>query len=185
MMIPITPHNTRLYFINLNGLNLQNNAAKFCDLCEELYKSDVHLFVAAELNLDTQKFAIQKALQDTARKTQTSTSTISAEKFYKPGGTMIMAQGDLVGRITERGSDSMGRWSWIKLVGKNQRLVTLISAYQVCARPTNRTGITAYHQQQSILRQRGIKKAKPRHFFHATSRNLSDYARQETNPSFL
>jgi hypothetical protein len=104
MTIPIPRHTTRLYFINVNGLNLQKNSAKFRDLCEEMHRSDVHLFAAAEINLDTQKFAVRQALQDTARKTfphhciQTSSSTIPADKFYKPGGTMIMAQGDLVGR---------------------------------------------------------------------------------------
>jgi hypothetical protein len=69
MMVPILPHTTRLYFIKLNGLNLQNNLVQFCDLCKELHKSDVHLFAAAELNLDTQKYAVHKALQGTARKT--------------------------------------------------------------------------------------------------------------------
>jgi hypothetical protein len=48
-----------------------------------------------------------------------STSTTLADKFYKPDGTMILAQGNLVGRIKDRGSNSLlGRWSWIKLVGK-------------------------------------------------------------------
>jgi hypothetical protein len=58
-------------------------------------------------------------------------------------------QGDLVGRIKEHGSDSLGHWSWIKLVGKNQKLITVILAYQVCSRPTNQSGTTAYHQQES------------------------------------
>lgn len=182
MQLPISENTTRLYFINLNGLNLQNQSVKFRELCEELHQSDVHLFAAAEHNLDTNKFAVRKSLQDTARKTfkhhciQTATSSTVAEKFYKPGGTMIMAQGDVVGRIKDRGSDPLGRWSWIKMVGKNHRIVTLISAYQVCAKPTNRTGTTAYHQQESILRQRGIKKAKakPRKYFQ---RDLNEFIR--------
>jgi hypothetical protein len=171
MPIPSPPNTTRLYFINLNGLNLEKKAVKFRDLCEELRKADLHLFSAAKHNLDTNKFAVQQNLQNIARKSfphqciQTATSSTLANKFYKPGGTLIMAQGDLVGRIKDRGSDSLGRWSWMTMVGKNQRLVTVISAYQVCIRPTNRTGTTAYHQQESLLRQKGIKKAKPRKYF--------------------
>jgi hypothetical protein len=183
MQIPILPEITRLYFINLNGLNLTNKSVKFRELCEEIRRSDIHLFAAAEHNLDTNKFSVRKCLQDTARKTfaqhhiQLATSTIPAEKFYKPGGTMVMAQGDIVGRIKARGSDTLGRWSWIQLVGKHQKLITLISAYQVCARPTNRSGTTAYHQQESLLRQRGIKKAnaKPRKYFH---RDLQDFIKR-------
>ena len=87
---------------------------------------------------------------------------------------MILAQGDVVGRKNEKGSDSLGRWTWIKLVGCNQKIITLISAYQVCVRPTKKTGTTAYHQQESLLRQKGARKAKPRKFFH---RDLNEFVR--------
>jgi hypothetical protein len=97
---------------------------------------------------------------------QTATSLIPADKFYKPGGTMLLAQGNVVGRIKERGSDPLGRWSWIKLIGRDKRLITVISAYQVCVRPTHPTGTTAYHQQESLLRQQGIPKPKPRKHFY-------------------
>jgi hypothetical protein len=166
VMLPLSPDTTRLYFINLNGLNLQNNSVKFRELCEELHKSEVHLFAAAEHNLDTHKFAVRQCLQYTARKgfqhhcIQTATSSTLATKFYKSGGTMIMAQGDIVGWIKDRGSDSLGRWSWIKLVGQNNCLFTLISAYQVCLRPTNGSSTPTYHQQESLLHQRGNKKSK-------------------------
>lgn len=83
-----------------------------------------------------------------------------------------MAQGDIVGCIKARGSDSLGRWSWVRLVDKNQKLITVISAYQVCSRPTHHSGTTAYHQQESLLRQKRIKKAKPRKYFQ---RDLSEF----------
>jgi hypothetical protein len=105
---------------------------------------------------------------------QTATSSIPAEKFYKPGGTMLLAQGNVVGRIKERGSDPLGRWSWIKLIGRNKQLITVISAYHVCVQPTHTTGTTAYHQQESLLRQKGIQKPKPRKYFQ---RNLSEFIR--------
>jgi endonuclease/exonuclease/phosphatase family metal-dependent hydrolase len=62
----------------------------------------------------------------------------------------------------------------MKLIGKDKKLTTIISAYQVCARPTYWTGTTAYHQQESLLRQRGAKKAKPIQFFY---RNLKEFIR--------
>jgi hypothetical protein len=181
MIMPCDPHSTRLYFINLNGLNLQKDAVQFRDLCEEIRKADIDVFAAAEHNLDSNKYVVRQALQTTARKSfnhhclQTATSSIQADKFYKPGGTLLLAQGDIVGRIKERGSDSLGRWSWMKLLGCNKRLITIISAYQVCTRPTHRTGTTAYHQQQSLLRQKGAKKANPRKFFH---RDLQEFVRR-------
>jgi hypothetical protein len=64
---------------------------------------------------------------------QLATSAIPTDKFYKPSGTLLLANGDLIGRIKDKGSDYMGWWSWMKFVGKNQRLITIILAYQVCA----------------------------------------------------
>jgi hypothetical protein len=63
----------------------------------------------------------------------------------------MAAQGNMVGRVKDRQSNSMGRWSWMKLVRRNQRLITIISAYQACVRPINCAGTTAYHHQESLL----------------------------------
>jgi hypothetical protein len=140
----------------------------------------LHLLEAVEHNLDTNKFVVHGSLQDITNKSfqhhciQTVTSSTTANKFYKPGGTMLMAQGDLVGRIKNQGSNLLGRWSWLKLVGKNQRLVTVILACQVCGHPTNQTGATAYHQQESLLHQQRIKRAKQRKYFQ---RNLQEIIR--------
>jgi hypothetical protein len=62
----------------------------------------------------------------------------------------------------------------MKLVGRNNKIIMLISAYQVCVRPTNRTGTTAYHQQESLLHLKGAKKANPRKYFH---RDLDEFIR--------
>lgn len=73
--------------------------------------SDIQLFAGAEHNLDTNKFAVRQSLQNIARQSfthhslQTATSSTKADRFYKPGGTLILAQGDMVGRIKDRGSD--------------------------------------------------------------------------------
>ena len=38
--------------------------------------------------------------------------------MYLTGGTALVTKGKITGRIIERGSDVMGRFSWIKLNGK-------------------------------------------------------------------
>jgi hypothetical protein len=68
MQTPAPSNTTRLYFINMNGLNLQKKSVKFRDLCEDVRKSNIDVFAAAEHNLDTNKFAIRQSLQDIARK---------------------------------------------------------------------------------------------------------------------
>jgi hypothetical protein len=52
MMIPIETATTQLYFINLNGINLDKKEIKFRDL-----------FTAAEHNLDKSKFGVRQSLQ--------------------------------------------------------------------------------------------------------------------------
>jgi hypothetical protein len=86
--------------------------------------------------LDSNKFAVRQALQTIARKLfqhhclQTATSSTKADKFYKPGGTLLLAQGDTVGRIKERGSDSLGRWAWMRLIGRDLGLSSMCASHK-------------------------------------------------------
>jgi hypothetical protein len=92
-------------------------------MCKEIQKLDIHLFAAAEHNLDTNKFAVRQELQNIACQSytqhwlQTLTSTTKANKLYKPGGMLLPVQGNMVGRIKDPGSNPLGRWMWVKLEG--------------------------------------------------------------------
>eukprot|EP00957_Ditylum_brightwellii_P026793 2026528-Ditylum_brightwellii.AAC.2 len=74
-----------------------------------------------------------------------ASSTIPTTNDYKPGGTMNILQGDVVGWIVESGQDEMGQWVYIKLATKNDKIVTIITVYQPC-KVSKRNGITSYHQ---------------------------------------
>ena len=58
-----------------------------------------------------------------------------------------MVQDDLVTRLFSKGTDPLGRWSFCKYSGRHGKLISVITVYQVCVRPTNKVGNTAYHQQ--------------------------------------
>jgi hypothetical protein len=80
---------------------------------------------------------------------------------YKPGGTAIIVQGDSTGHITlTPDSDKYGRWSYVTTTGANGSTNIFITSYQICRKPTNRTGITAFHQQQAafITEKRSYKR---------------------------
>jgi hypothetical protein len=87
--------------------------------------------------------------------------------IYKPGGTGILVLGSVVGRQEPngRGGDTMGRWSYLQLQRKHFPPITVISAYQVCPRPTNPLGNTAYHQQMRALNISGTYSLHPRQAF--------------------
>ena len=79
---------------------------------------------------------------------QTRTSTT-----YKPGGTGIVGQGNIAGRIKNHDNDPYGRWTTVYLQGKSNKTIVVISVYQICTRPTNKIRGTACHQQEAAFIQ--------------------------------
>jgi hypothetical protein len=78
---------------------------------------------------------------------------------------MILATDGITGRVINQMSDLLGRWTHLQLAGRNGRILNFITAYQVCPRPTNKTGTTAFHQQESLLRTQGRADPNPRRNF--------------------
>jgi hypothetical protein len=66
---------------------------------------------------------------------QTSESVEPGMERYKPGGTLTVAVQPWCGRIADRGDDTtgLGRWSWIKLRGTQNKFVFVITAYRPVA----------------------------------------------------
>jgi hypothetical protein len=162
---------TRFIFLNINGVNLRNEAAALRDIFEDQRQMETDLFGLGKINVDTTQFGVKQkcyaALQKSFDhgKMVLSSSTITTENEYRPGGTMIVGQDTIVGRMVATGNDRMGRWSWTKLSGSGGKRINFIVVYQVCSRPTNKTGITAYHQQENILRLERKDNRRPRKYF--------------------
>ena len=96
----------------------------------------------------------------------TSTSSEQTENWYKPGGTMVLALNHSTSRLIERGTDNpLGRWSYLEFVGKSNKRVIIISAYQVCHQKFDATADTASAQQIRILQATGIANPNPRQIF--------------------
>jgi hypothetical protein len=63
----------------------------------------------------------------------------------------------------------MGRWSYTKFVGTRGKIITVITAYQVCNTPfttTKKKSRTAAAQHASMMRQQGITGTHPCKQFH-------------------
>jgi hypothetical protein len=79
---------------------------------------------------------------------------------------MILAQANITGRIIHNKSgDPLGQWTYLQLAGCNRKVLNFITAYQVCPRPTIKTGTTAYHRQESLLQTQGQTDHNPCHNF--------------------
>ena len=164
---------TRMLFHNVNGLSLKGTEG-FDVFLNEQALLQVDIQAISEHCLDTTKFRVLHDASEIARLCipgrhviQLDSSSEPAIHQYKPGGTGLLLLGPITGRLEPqgRGGDPMGRWSYVHLRRKHLPPLTIISAYQVCPRPTNLLGNTAYHQQQRILHQTGRNDIHPRTAF--------------------
>jgi hypothetical protein len=118
----------------------------------------------SEHNLDTTNYdtrqKLHKAMKLTSNhyKLQAGFSNIPAIREYKPGGTLTFIRNHLSARVVDKGSDPMGRWTYIRLKCRGQRHVVIITAYQPCkGKPKPDGSMTVINQHYSILLQQKAK----------------------------
>jgi exonuclease III len=120
---------------------------------DTLYRTTNHLI----------RHTLQKNYRDTHFRYQFASSNITYNTIHKRGGVGLLTVGPIVGRVTEKGADDLGRWTWQSLTAKTGKVV-VVCCYQVCATSTSSTRISsasAYSQQASIVRQRGVEHPNP------------------------
>ena len=159
----------RVFCQNINGIKYDELGGETEEIGHFMEKNEIDVMGITEHNVDNRSekvvSTIYQALQRVSRTfthvlggTETKTETT-----YKPGGTMIISRGNIRGRITEKGKDKLGRWTYQKIRCKKEKTLWMITAYQVCKGGTT-AGFTAAAQQTSALRQQGDN-AHPREAF--------------------
>ena len=164
---------TRLYFQNVNGLQMDTVGGDFSEVCHTANEIQADIVCIAEHNLDTTKYHIKSIMEDQKRKIcgqqarlTHASSTIQMSGNYKPGGTLQLSQGNITARLLTTGADELGRWTYQTFAGKANKPVTIITVYQVCHKSARNQGqYTASSQQESLLRQRGETDYTPRKAF--------------------
>lgn len=162
---------TRVYFINVNGIQFGAEGGDMNDICRQMQESNIDVIGAAEIHLDTTLPHVNTTMNRCVRKVlgrQSKLLMSSSRRSYgtphKPGGTLLLSQGSILGRWKDGGKDDMGRWTYSSYRGSQGRLITIISAYQVCKdnphldTSTHRTKrkYSASIQQYSMMRAKGI-----------------------------
>jgi hypothetical protein len=179
---PKPDESSRFYFINPNGFQLNASGGTFAEFCAETKRISADYIGVSEHNLDGHQSRVKKICHNTARREFDhyslilSSSDIPTDTSFKPGGTMSLTVGSMTARIKSSGSDPMGRWTYTKFVGTRGKIITIITAYQVCDKPvttaTKKKSRTAAAQQVSMMRIRGITNTHPRKQFCADLRNF-------------
>ncbi|KAG7344320.1 hypothetical protein IV203_022328 [Nitzschia inconspicua] len=152
---PKPPEHTRLYFVNANGLLHGALGGEFAEVCETMSEQHIDIMGIAESHLDTRFPNLVQTCAAAARRTFTHSRICMASSrrtynaSYKPGGTAMISNGPVTGRITQTHCDSMGRWCSTSHRGAGGYHVTAVIAYQVCkTRPTK--DMSANPSQQPI-----------------------------------
>ena len=159
MQISKPKNTTRLYTQNTNGFKLTTDVGgTFLTAAQQLRRMKVDIAGFSEINLDTTKPRVQEKLHTASRLTtdhyrlQTSSSQVKAKFEYKPGGTLTLLRNNVTSRLARKGSDPLGRWSYVTLNCKGTGKITFITAYQVgTSRPKPDGKMTAATQQYSQL----------------------------------
>jgi len=166
----------RLYCQNLNGIKLDALGGDFAELCYLANEVQSDVLGVTEHNLDNTQYRVTSRMHETRTRilgaTQTKLSMastpITMRQQYKPGGTLMLANGSIMTRMIESGTDEMGRWSYQVFAGKLSRRVTVVTAYQVGGNSSIHSlqgKRTARAQQASLLMQRNETEIDPRKHF--------------------
>jgi len=92
----------------------------------------------------------------------TSTSAEKASDWFKPGGTLTMTLNQWSGRVIQSGTDTnLGHRSYLKLIGKHEKRLIVMSGYRVCNQQFDATSQTVTSQQTHLLQADGIPNPQP------------------------
>ena len=186
MQLPKPENTTRLISLNINGFRSANEFQDVLEIAEQLKLSSADLINFQETNINWRSQCLSHCYEKFRRvyhhaRLSTSSSTINYRTEYQPGGTCSIATDNYVGRVVETGSDNeMGRWSFIRMLGKHGRQIVLVSAYQVCNQRANQVGDrTAFAQQLSLLRRNGKDCSPRKSFFDDLDTKIEEWREKE------
>ena len=155
----------RILSVNVNGLCLDTpSQPNLHEILTDSTMMQADAILFQETNTDFKKIVAMNILQQTLKfyhqnhATTTSNSTVYAKNNnWLPGGTITSVLGRWTGaKITSGNNRPLGRWSWISLKGKGNKVITLVNVYRVNSGHTNLGEYTNYKQQVFIKLNEGV-----------------------------
>jgi hypothetical protein len=109
-----------------------------------------------------------------------SSSTASVLNFTKPGGNMVGITGSLVGRVRDTITDPYGRWCGYTLIGRDNKEIMVLTAYNVSQYKNAKVGEdTLFNQQIALYKLNNIREPDPKKLFIEDLTDLVTKARAE------
>ena len=160
----------RIFYININGLDLSKKGHSWLQLCQSLEEKGVDAICLTETNVNWDKQhlfnSFKKTLRETWPKEKVTTCTSNTNTTwkgdYKPGGTSITLTGRLSSAVVNKGQDNsgLGRWTFTTILGKNNNKTTIFNVYRPGNTAIELVGNSTVIKQQWII-QKYLKKGHP------------------------
>jgi len=159
----------RLLSKNTNTINPYN--LDMVAITDELNNLGASIFAAQETNINWNPSTISliaaQCCQASKQVLLSTASSVTQEKdWHQPGGTLLMTLNKWTSQVIDRGMDKpLGRWSFVELVGQQEKKVIIVSAYRVCNQKFDAASNTATAQQIRLMQTHGVMNSKPRTAF--------------------
>jgi hypothetical protein len=115
-----------------------------------------------------------------------SSSTAPVLNFTKPGGNMVGITGSLVGRVRDTITDLYGRWCGYTLIGRDNKEIMVLTAYNVSQYKNAKVGEdTLFNQQVAMYKLNTIREPDPKKIFINDLTELVMKARKEDKDIIL
>ena len=148
---------------NVDGLSSSDQKADVLHFMKAIADKAVAVFGIQEPNRNFEQNEVRESFHRIVNKASThhhgsvSSAKMNWPQEYQPGGTAVSIRNKWATRYLDKGSDELGRWSWVTIEGQGKTRITFISAYRVCdgASEAPLTSRTVRAQQEWMYADRG------------------------------
>ena len=169
-----TPY-VRLYCQNVNGI-FDREGIGLDSAFKEIKQAGADIFTFNETHGDESNAVARRALRLSKQrmwrdnnedcKIIHSSSVSPVLTFTKPGGNMVGITGSLVGRVRDTITDPYGRWCGYTLIGKDNKEILILTAYNVSQVVNAKVGDdTLFNQQIALYKLNNIREPDPKKIF--------------------
>jgi exonuclease III len=163
----------RILSHNVNGLSTTDQQADVLHFANALAEKLVAVFGIQEPNRNFEREYMLTSFHRIINQVCThhhgavSSAKMQWTQDHQPGGTAVSVMNKWATRFLDKGSDDLGRWSWITIAGQGTTKITFVSAYRVCdgAIEAPITARTVRAQQEWMYADRGYASVNLRQQF--------------------
>ena len=163
----------RIMSHNVNGLSKADQHSDVINFARAIEDKNIGVFGIQETNRNFERTNMLDSFHRVIKGVSThhhgavSSAALPWTSDHQPGGTAVSVRNEWASRFLAKGSDDLGRWSWLTLTGQGTTKITFISGYRVCdgAHESSTTSRTVRSQQEWMYADRGYSQVNLRKQF--------------------